>query len=98
MGSWVPDMFCNFYFVKDYKISINSKPVKLEKNKHRYRNLGIIEFLIVGFHHRYRKTKNRMLKVCYVAATSAGLPRLFSFFYVAINSNKEANKAGRMCH
>jgi len=30
--------------------------------------------------HRYRKTKNRLLKVCYVPATSARLPRvLFSF-------------------
>ncbi len=98
MGSWVPDMFCNFYFVKDYKISFNSKPVKLEKNKHRLGNHGIIEFFIVGVHHKYRKTKNRMLKVCYVPATSARLPRLFPFFYVAVNSTKEANKAGRMCY
>jgi hypothetical protein len=49
--------------------------------------------------HRYRKTKNRLLKVCYVPATSARLPRvLFFFFDVAINSTNEANKAAGMCH
>jgi hypothetical protein len=35
---------------------------------------------------------NRLLKVCYVLATSAHLPRLF--FAVAIKSTNEANKAG----
>ncbi len=41
--------------------------------------------------------QNRLLKVCYVRATSAGLPRVsfFSFFVAAtINSTNEANKAG----
>jgi hypothetical protein len=45
---------------------------------------------------------NRLLKVCYVPATSAGLPRLsfvffFSFFAAAINSTDEGNKAGGTC-
>ncbi len=40
--------------------------------------------------------QNRLLNVCYVPATSAGLPRVsFSFFVpAAINSTNEANKAG----
>jgi hypothetical protein len=47
--------------------------------------------------------QNRLLKVCYVPATSVGLPRLsffffFSFFAAAINSTNEANKAGGTCH
>jgi hypothetical protein len=42
--------------------------------------------------------QNRLLKVCYVPATSAGLNRLFfSFFAAAINSANEANKAGSTC-
>jgi hypothetical protein len=42
------------------------------------------------------ESQNRLLKVCYVPATSAGLSRLLflSFFAVAINSTNEANKAG----
>jgi hypothetical protein len=40
--------------------------------------------------------QNRLLKVCYVPATSTGLNRhlLFSFFAAAVNSTNEANKAG----
>jgi hypothetical protein len=37
--------------------------------------------------------QNRLLKVCYVHVTSAGLPRLL-FFAPAIQSTNEANKAG----
>ncbi len=44
-----------------------------------------------------KSLQNRLLKVCYVPATSTGLPRLL-FFAVAINSTNEANKAGGMCH
>jgi hypothetical protein len=40
--------------------------------------------------HRYQKTKNRLLKVSYVTATSARLPRLLF--------TNEANKAGGMHH
>jgi hypothetical protein len=48
----------------------------------------------VSFSHRYQKSLNRLLKVCYVPATSAVLIAFFSsFFAVAINSNDEANKA-----
>jgi hypothetical protein len=46
--------------------------------------------------------KYRLLKVCYVLATSASLPRvsfLFSFLVaVVIYSTNEANKAGGTCH
>jgi hypothetical protein len=39
--------------------------------------------------------KNRLLKVCYVPATSAAFLAFFSFFLaVVINSTNEANKAG----
>ncbi len=39
--------------------------------------------------------QNRLLKVCYVSATSANISRLlFLFLVVAINSTNEANKAG----
>ncbi len=41
--------------------------------------------------------QNRLLKVCYVPATSAGLNRLL-FFAAAIDSSNEANKAGGTCH
>ena len=41
------------------------------------------------------KRKNRLLKVCYVPATSATFLAFFSFFLaLAINSTNEANKAG----
>ncbi len=39
--------------------------------------------------------QNRLLKVCYVPATSVGLNRLL-FFAATINSTNEANKAGGM--
>jgi hypothetical protein len=47
--------------------------------------------------------QNRLLKVCYVPATSAGLPRVsffFSFLFVAaaINSTNKANKTSGMHH
>jgi hypothetical protein len=46
-------------------------------------------------HHRYRKAKNRLLKFCYVPATSAAQNRLlFYFFAAAVYSTNEANKAG----
>ncbi len=42
--------------------------------------------------------QNRLLKVCYVPATSASLNRLLFFYFVAaINSTNEANKAGGTC-
>ncbi len=41
--------------------------------------------------------KNRLLKVCYVPATSTTFLAFFSFFLaVAINSTNEANKADGM--
>jgi hypothetical protein len=44
--------------------------------------------------HRYRKAKNRLLKFCYVPATSAAQNRLlFYFFAAAVYSTTEANKA-----
>ncbi len=46
-----------------------------------------------SFNHRYRKAKNRLLKFCYVPATSAAQNRLL-FFAVAVYSTNEANKAG----
>ncbi len=47
--------------------------------------------------HRYRKSLNRLLKVCYVPATSAVLIAFFSsFFAMVINNTNEANKAAGM--
>ncbi len=41
------------------------------------------------------RRKNRLLKFCYVPATSAAHSRLFFFFFaVAVYSTNEANKAG----
>jgi hypothetical protein len=52
------------------------------------------EYSLLDLFHRYRKSQNRLLKVCYVPATSAVLIAFFSsFFAVAINSTNEANKA-----
>jgi hypothetical protein len=49
--------------------------------------------------HRYRKSLNRLLKVCYVPATSAVLVAFFSYFFAAaINSTNEANKAAGTRH
>ncbi len=31
VAAWVRDMFCNFYFVKSYKIEITQQMLKLEK-------------------------------------------------------------------
>jgi hypothetical protein len=48
------------------------------------------------------ESQNRLLKVCYVPATSASLPRrlllLLLFLAAAINSTNEANKAGSTRH
>jgi len=45
------------------------------------------------------RCKNRLLKFCYVPATSAAHNRLvfFLFFAAAIYSTDEANKAGSTC-
>jgi hypothetical protein len=43
-----------------------------------------------------KSLQNKLLKVCYVPATSASLIRLL-FFTAAINSTNEANKEGCMC-
>ncbi len=49
--------------------------------------------------HDIESLQNRLLKVCYVPATSAGLIRLLFFsFGAAINNTNEANKAGSTCH
>jgi hypothetical protein len=35
VAAWFPDMFCNFYLVKNHKIAKNSTTTKArEKNKH----------------------------------------------------------------
>jgi hypothetical protein len=50
--------------------------------------------LAIILSHRYRKSLNILLAVCYVPATSAVLVAFFSsFFAAAINSTNEANKA-----
>ena len=63
------------------------------------RLISIVELNLAGSIHRYRKSLNRLLKVCYVPATSAVSIAFFSsFFAAAINSTNEANKAAGMRH
>jgi hypothetical protein len=33
VAAWAPDIFCNFYLLKNHKIAKNSSTVKLEKIK-----------------------------------------------------------------
>ncbi len=59
----------------------------------------IVGAYYITLDHRYRKSLNRLLKVCYVPATSAILIAFFSsFFAAAINSTNEANKAASKRH
>jgi hypothetical protein len=37
-GSWFPDMFCNFYLVKNHKIAKNSETTKAGEKQHRFGN------------------------------------------------------------
>ncbi len=80
--------------------------MSLSKSKCWYSN-NCLHFLkcAVPLYHSGRtidieSLQNRLLMVCYVPATSAGLPSLNFFFYffvaAAINSTNEANKAGGM--
>jgi hypothetical protein len=51
-------------------------------------------YFLLRLIHRYQKSLNKLLKVCYVPATSAILIASFSSFFAAtINSTNEANKA-----
>jgi hypothetical protein len=44
VAAWVPDMFCNFYQVKNPKIAKDSTTTKAkEKYKRRFGILGILE-------------------------------------------------------
>ncbi len=53
---------------------------------------------IIAQLHRYRKSPNRLRKVCYAPATSAVLIGFFSsFIAAAINSTNEANKVQPVC-
>jgi hypothetical protein len=51
------------------------------------------------FNHRYRKSLNRLLKVCYVpkVVVITVFIAFFSFFAAAINSTNKANKAAGIC-
>ncbi len=55
VAAWVPDMFCNFYLVKNHKIAKNSTTSKArEKNKYRF---GIFRIFYV----RLTKFKNNQI-------------------------------------
>jgi hypothetical protein len=48
---------------------------------------------------KYEQNKTRLLKFCYVAATSATSSKgIFGFLAAATNSTNETNKAGGMWH
>ncbi len=61
-------------------------------------NLGI-HTISMGLEHRYQKMKNRLLKFCYVHATSAACNRLLFFlfllwlFTVLIKQTRQAVRA-----
>ncbi len=58
-ASWVPDMFCNFYFVKNHKIVKNSTTTKaIEKLR---TDLESIEFLKNVMHVLLNLKKNQIL-------------------------------------
>ena len=47
----------------------------------RHQNKHILEVVSLPHLHRYQKSQNRLLKVCYVPATSAGLSRLLFLWW-----------------
>jgi hypothetical protein len=47
--AWVPDMFYNFYLVKLTELTITQQQQKVEKNKHGFRILRILEILLCMF-------------------------------------------------
>ncbi len=46
----VSDVFLNFYFVKNHKIAIESTTTKLDKNKHTFGILRLLEIFWNMFH------------------------------------------------
>ncbi len=57
--------------------------------------MGLIRFVKFYMNIIDIKRKNRLLKICYVPATSATFLAFFSFFLaVSLNSTTEANKVG----
>ncbi len=66
---------------------------------HRVHSLCILWSLLLSGFVIDIKSKNRLLKVCYVPATRTTFLAFFLYFLaVAINSSNEANKAGGACH
>jgi hypothetical protein len=48
VAAWVPEMFCNFYFVKNHKIAYNSTTTKAREKKQRcgiLRMSGIFSYM-----------------------------------------------------
>ncbi len=56
---------------------------------------NIIQILPFSGGQKHRYLVYRLLKFCYVLATSA---TVLAFFAAATNSTNETNKAGIMCH
>jgi hypothetical protein len=44
VAAWFPDTFCNFHLVKNHKVA--DQPLKLEKNKHRFGILRILDIFM----------------------------------------------------
>jgi len=94
----------------DYDVTENSPKLKCDPtegntemvNKIVLNSIEIKIDILPGSYHRYRKSQNRLLKVCCVPSTSTSLPMVsffFSFFVaVAIYSTNKAYKAGSTCH
>jgi hypothetical protein len=46
VAAWVPDMFCNFYLIKNHEMAKHSTTAKArEKNKHRFGIRRILDIL-----------------------------------------------------
>ncbi len=79
---------CHFCGTSRIVWKCSSSEIHLEDQNHRHHSVVLIDI---------KSLQNRLLKVGYVPATSAGLSRLL-FFAAAINSSIEANKADGTRH
>jgi hypothetical protein len=64
VAAWFPDMFCNFYVVKNHKIAKNSAMTKAGEKKHRFGILRILEFFDVRLT-KFRSNKILLNKICH---------------------------------
>jgi hypothetical protein len=49
VAAWFPDLFCNFYLVKNHQIAKNSTTTKAREEKHRFGIRRILEHFLCMF-------------------------------------------------